>query len=145
VVPSPTPATINLTKIYTPINYFSIKKNKKVKFKYVLIYSNGTIKQKVKNLKYKKTGKKTFTIKVSNKRLKVVLRVKKTITKPIKVKVIKVKSIGKYFVKIKAKNDAYYKFPKYNGKSKLNKYGIYKVKKQTVKVKWWGRSFKKKV
>jgi uncharacterized repeat protein (TIGR02543 family) len=142
---TPTFATIKLLKIHAPITRFSVKKNKKVKFKYMLIYSNGMIKQNIKNIKYKKIGRKKVTIKAGNKRLKLVIRVVKRVVKSDGIKIIKVKSNSLIYIKIKSKDAAYYKFPKFSGKSKLNKYGIYTNKHQTIKIKWWGKSFKKKV
>jgi uncharacterized repeat protein (TIGR02543 family) len=140
-----TPKSASVIKVYAPITHFSVIKNKTVKFKYVVLYSNNKIVNKTKKIKYKKIGKKKLTLKYKNKKLKLVIRVANKKVKPNGIKIIKVKSKKLYFLKIKSKDAAYYQFPKFNGKSKINKYGIYKIKKQTVKIKWWGKSFKKKI
>jgi uncharacterized repeat protein (TIGR02543 family) len=140
----------NVKKITAPITRFSIKKGKVIKFKYALIYSDNKLTQKSKKIKFNKLGKRNVIIKSANKKLKLIINVTKKTIKPIKPVVKVAKQNNLYFIKIKSKNVAYYKFPKFNKitGSSYYKYGIYtkkSTKNKTVKVKWWNKHLKKKI
>jgi uncharacterized repeat protein (TIGR02543 family) len=144
------PVNVKVTKVYSPITKFSVKKNKKVKIKYAILYSNNTIKQKTKTVKYNKTGKKTLTLKYQNKKLKLTIRVlNKTVKPKTNAKVTVTKANGLYFLKVKGKINAYYKFPKFSKVtgSPLYKWGIYfkSANNKKITVKWYGKALKKKI
>jgi uncharacterized repeat protein (TIGR02543 family) len=149
--PKPTPpkppSKIKVTKLYAPITKFSVIKNKKVKFKYVVFYDNGTVKPATETIKkYKKIGKKKVTISNGGKKLTLVIKIVKKKLKPSKVKVKFTKYGSYYLAKITYKNYPYYIAPSFKKQkgSKYYKYGLYS-KKGTVNVKYWKNTYKVKI
>jgi uncharacterized repeat protein (TIGR02543 family) len=143
--PSPKPAA-KVTKLYAPVTHFSVIKNKKIKFKYVVFYKNKTVKEETKEIKYKKTGKKKLTISKDGKKLTLVIKIVKKKLKPTKVKVKFTKSGKYYLANITYKNYPYYIAPTFEKQkgSKYSKYGLYS-KKGTVTVKYWKKTYKVKI
>jgi hypothetical protein len=153
--PVPAPTQIKLAKIYAPIVQFSVIKNKKVKFKYFYIYSNKTLKSKIKLIHFNKLGKKLLIIKKDNKKLKLHINVisKKTnLPKKVninKIEVSKVKVGNLFCLILHNKTYILYKFPTFSKlkNSKFYKWGIYNstVKNKKITIKLWNKKIHKKI